>query len=158
MNGDRLKVLEKGFLEGTLSSAEETELKQLVADHPDHHLSAYFQWTGDSQSLDVPDMRQRIKLNDTPSVFRMQNLLKMAAAILLLITATWLLRPEYFKASSSNTYSQVEIDESYQATLETLTAMADFLNESLPKAEECMNISAPFKELNTLENRETQEQ
>lgn len=158
MNGDRLKVLEKGFLEGTLTAEEETELKQLVADHEDHHLSTYFQWTGDGQSLDVPDMRQRIKLDDNPSVFRMQNLFKMAAAILLLITATWLFRPDFFKSDPSGNYSQVEIDKSYQATLETLTAMADFLNESLPKAKECMNISAPFKELNTLENRETQEQ
>ncbi|MCE7992315.1 MAG: hypothetical protein HEP71_10055 [Roseivirga sp.] len=158
MNGDRLKVLEKGFLEGTLTPEEETELKQLVADHKDHHLSAYFQWTGDTESIEVPDMRQRINLDNRPSAFRIQNLIKIAAVVLLLVAATWLLRPELFKTSPSNTYSQVEIDKSYQATLETLTAMADFLNESLPKAEECMNISAPFKELNTLENRETQEQ
>lgn len=159
MSGDRLKVLEEGFLEGSLSPAEEAELRQLVATQKDHHLAVYFQWTDtDNTDQKAPDMRKRVKLNDTALFFRKQNLFRIAAGLVLILTATFVFRPAFFKAKSTNSYSQVEIDKSYEATIKTLSAMATFLNESLPQAEEGMNISAPFKELNTLDNTETQEQ
>lgn len=159
MSGDRLKVLEEGFLEGKLSTAEEAELKELVANQPGHHLGIYFQWTDtDDTNLQLPDMRERVKLNDTPLFFRKQNLFRIAAGLLLILTATFIFRSELFKTGPASSYSQVEVDESYEATMKTLTAMATFLNESLPQAEEGMNISAPFKELKTLDNTETQEQ
>lgn len=158
MSGDRLKVLEEGFLEGNLSPAEEAELRQLVAAQKDHHLSVYFQWTEEADNHEVPDMRQKLKPEDKPVLFRKQNLFKIAASLLLILSATFIFQPQLFKAKSTSSFSQVEIDESYEATMKTLTAMATFLNESLPQAEKGMNISAPFKELKTLDNTETQEQ
>ncbi len=158
MSGDRLKDLEEGFLEGTLTHEEETELKQLVAEHKDHHLSLYFRWTDETEGLDVPDMRQRLVLEDKPGAFWNHKLFKMAASVLLILAAAFIFRAQIFAPQSSGNYSQAEIDESYEATMKTLMAMGTFLNESLPKAEEGMNLSAPFKELNTLENTETQEQ
>lgn len=157
MNGDNLKILEQGFLDGNLSQEEETELRYLVNQQEDHHLHAYFQWTGDTESLEVPDLRKRVNLDDRPRFFFRQNFLKIAATLLLLMAAIFLFRPQLLNLNSSKKYSQVEIDKSYEATMETLTAMANFLNESLPKAEEGINMSAPFKQLNTLENIETQE-
>lgn len=158
MNGDRLKYLEQGFLEGTLTHEEETELKQLVVEHNDHHLGLYFQWTRNTESLDIPDMRQRVILEDKPRAFWKHKLFKMAASFLLILAAAFIFRAQIFVPQSSGNFSQAEIDESYEATMKTLIAMGTFLNESLPKAEEGMNLSAPFKELNTLENTETQEQ
>ncbi len=157
MSGDRLNELEEGFLEGSLSPAEEAELKQLVAAHKGHHLGVYFQWTEEAESHEVPDMRQKLSPEGKPVLFRKQNLFKIAASLLLVLSATFIFRPELFRTESTDPFSQVEIDESYEATMKTLTAMATFLNESLPQAEEGMNISAPFKELNTLDNTETQE-
>ncbi|GAB5526087.1 MAG: hypothetical protein Roseis2KO_39590 [Roseivirga sp.] len=158
MSGDRLQELEEGFLEGNLSPAEEAELRQLVAAHKGHHLSHYFQWTEESESYELPDMRQKLRLEDKPILFRRQNLFKIAATLLLMLTTTFIFRPELFKAQSTDSFSREEIDKSYEATIKTLTAMATFLNESLPQAEEGLNISAPFKELNSLDNTETQEQ
>lgn len=157
MSGDKLKDLKQGFLEGTLTHEEEVELKRLVAKQKDHHLGPYFQWTDEADSMDIPDMRNRVVLEDKPRAFWQQSLFKLAASLLLILVAAFIFRAQIFIDKSSGNYSQADIDRSYEVTLETLMAMGTFLNESLPRAEEGMNLSAPFKELNTLENTETQE-
>lgn len=158
MNGDRLKALEQGFLDGSLSPEEEVELKALVSLQENHPLKSYFEWTADGQNLEVPDMRNRVMLEDTSVKSIWPGLIRVAASLLLLISATLILWPGLYTTKPAEKYSQTDIDESYKATIETLSAMASFLNKGIKDTEQCMDISAPFKELNTLDNIETQEQ
>jgi len=157
MNGDRLKTLEEGFMEGKLSPKEEAELKVIVEATEHHHLKTYFQWTDSANELEVPDMASRVDFEDAPRPFWRQHFSKVAASLLILIVAAFIFREELFEnAAKPVTYSQAEIDESYEATIATLTAMAFFLDEGLNNTERGIDFSTPFKEFNTLQNNETQ--
>jgi hypothetical protein len=158
MNGDRLKALEQGFLDGSLSAEEEVELKTLVSLEENHPLKSYFQWTADGQHLEVPDMRNRVILEDASVKSIWPGLIRVAATLILLLSATFIFWPGLYSTKPAEKYSQTEIDKSYKATIETLSAMASFLNQGIKDTGQCMDISAPFKELNTLDNIETQEQ
>lgn len=158
MNGDRLTQLEEGFLEGKLTTEEEAELKDLVAQTQDHHLKTYFQWTAEGQELEVPNMEERMRFSEIPVPYWKRNLIKMAATLLILLTTVFIFRAELFTTKTQETYTQEEIDKSYEATLETLTAMASFLNNGLTNTEQGIDFSAPFKDLNSLNNTTTQEE
>lgn len=153
MNGDRLKLLEEGFLDGKLTPEEETELKRLVAIADEHHLKTYFQWTSEAQELEAPDLSGRLSLGESSTHFWQVNFRKIAAAILILLAATFAFRNQLFHNTSTQAvYTQAEIDESYEVTMATLTAMASFLDQSLSTTEDGIDFSAPFKEFNSLKN------
>lgn len=150
MNGDRLKDLEKGFLEGSLSDAEEQELKAWVQAHPEHHLAPYFAWTAKEEPEAVPDFRRGITLTEKRDF---SSWIKVAAAVVLLLVAGFLLKDNLVQSPQEGDFTEAEIDESYKATMETLSAMAVFLDKSLADAQKCIDMSSPFEQLNELKDQ-----
>ena len=150
MTGERIKYLEEGFLEGSLSDSEEQELRSWVQKHPEHHLAAYFAWTARELPDDMPDFKQKVNLSDRPKSW---NWIKVAAAVLVLCTAGFLLKDKLKSSQENKEYTETEIDESYKATIETLSAMAVFLDKSLADAQKCIDLSSPFEQLNELKDQ-----
>lgn len=149
MTGDRLKELEDGFLEGSLSDQEEVELRQYVLEQSAHPLRPYFLMTLDQEMAEVPDLRQVV---GSKRSVQTNTWLKVAAALIILAVAGFLLEDRISGSQPDSPYSQVEIDRSYEATMETLSAMAKFLDNGLKDTQQCMDMSEPFKQLNELKN------
>ena len=149
MNGDRLKTLEHGFMDGALTDAEETELKQWVQAQPEHPLAPYFTMVDEAEELTMPDFKSRLVLTEEPK--RKLSWWKLAAAVLALSIAGFLLKDQFLR-DSPKAFSEAEIDESYKATMETLSAMAGFLDKSLSDTREAIDLSKPFEKLNELKN------
>jgi len=147
MNGDRLNELEAGFLNGSLGDAEENELKAWVMDQPEHELYPYFALAAQSDDLDMPDFKARIVLDQPKGI----PWLKVAAAVIVLCVVGFLFKDSILPARQK-AYSETEIDESYKATMETLSAMAGFLDKSLTDAEQAIDLSKPFEKLNDLKD------
>lgn len=153
MTGDRLKALEEGFLEGSLSEAEEAALRSWVKDHPEHRLSPYFRWTSADEAIEVPDFRSKMSLEEKEKNWLW---LKVAAAILALVVFSFLLKDQVWEKPKEIQFTKSEIDESYQATLETLSAMAVFLDKGISDTQQACKIAEPFEKLNELkESNET---
>lgn len=148
MNGDRLDKLTQGFLDGKLSMEEERELKEWVLSRPVHPLKSYFDWVEAESSIPVPETIGPSFKKHKPGALR-GTLLKVAAAVLILLAAWTVFQP---RTDSGQEYSQAEIDRSYEATIETLSAMAAFLDKGMKATQECMDMSQPFKDLNELKN------
>lgn len=155
MNGDRLKELEEGFLEGNLTEQEEQRLLRWIEEHPEHYLSPYFRLTTEELPAEMPDFRSRVSLNEKRG-FPLWP--KVAAVILVIIAAGFLLNDRWLKKKDNENYTQAEIDESYQATMETLSAMAGFLDKGLNETQNACNMSQPFEKLNELNASKNSEQ
>ena len=149
MTGDRIKELEAGFLAGSLSDAEEQEFKVWLKAHPEHELSPYFTWIAQADGVVVPDLRPGMAYKT--GIWN-QTWFKVAAAMLILVTAGFLLKTTLLKQEPAQTFTEAEIDRSYKATLETLSAMAGFLDKSLSDAEQAIDLSKPFEKLNELKD------
>ena len=149
MTGDRLKALEEGFLEGSLSEADEKELRKWVMEHPEHHLSLYFSWTSEDERLALPDFKANLDFAEkrTNSPW-----LKVAAAILAVALFAFLLKDQVWEKPKEIQFTQAEIDKSYQATIETLSAMAVFLDKGINETQKACKMAEPFEKLNELKH------
>ena len=147
MSGDRLRKLEQGFLNGELTDFEEAELKTLLqSTENDSPLKAYFGWIQGSLDHEVPE----VKVPAKPQMRHLLSpvLLRVAASVIIIATMTffWVNRT----SEKTHQFSQAEIEESYQKTMETLAVMSSYLNESIAKVELGLDISSPFSDLQQL--------
>ncbi len=149
-----MDLLTEKFLEGKLDRDEEQELRELLSEAPEHHLSAYFRWVDQTKAETSDFINTQKTLSFSKKGFKTQ-VLRYAAAITIICVAGYLTLVG-LKQDRMDAITDFELDQAYSQSLQAVSAISGLLNEGMDDMYSEMDFSIPFKDFKQL-NETTKE-